>query len=262
MKNIERHNILAENAIRAYVRNRIDEIVTKNNRIEEVVRNLVRKVINEADSDVAPHESTGINTLEDVLKKIIPILEQAYKRLTSKPEQRQSFRNHIVQAVKNTIKRGEALPGGVALENTLYEVDPDLFEDIVVNLAPDEEGEEESVSGDFIDIEGEEELDTFSIAGEDETGRNFAEEAFDKVEKVILDSYTMLSDQKDQELYYDYLLTNLMLYFDKFEDDLATELPQITTPEYEKAKEEPAEEEPPAEEEEAEEEPAEEEPLI
>jgi len=137
-----------------------------------------------------------------------------------------------------------------------------LFEDIVVNLAPDEEGEEESVSGDFIDIEGEEELDTFSIAGEDETGRNFAEEAFDKVEKVILDSYTMLSDQKDQELYYDYLLTNLMLYFDKFEDDLATELPQITTPEYEKAKEEPAEEEPPAEEEEAEEEPAEEEPLI
>ena len=43
MKNIERHNILAENAIRAYVRNRIDEIVTKNNRFEEVVRNLVKK---------------------------------------------------------------------------------------------------------------------------------------------------------------------------------------------------------------------------
>ena len=71
----------------------------------------------------------------------------------------------------------------------------------------------------------------------------------------------MLSDQKDQELYYDYLLTNLMLYFDKFEDDLATELPQITTPEYEEAKEdEPAEEEPTPEEDE--EEPAEEEPLI
>ena len=94
---------------------------------------------------------------------------------------------------------------------------------------------------------------------EDETGRNFAEEAFDKVEKVISDAYMMLSDQKDQELYYDYLLTNLMLYFDKFEDDLATQLPKITTPEYEKAKEEPEEE--PAEEEpaeEAEEEPAEE----
>ena len=136
-----------------------------------------------------------------------------------------------------------------------------MFEDIVVNIAP-EEGEEENVSGDFIDIEGEDEPDTFSIAGEDETGRNFAEEAFDKIEKVISDAYMMLSDQNDQELYYDYLLTNLMLYFDKFEDDLATQLPQITTPEYEKAKEEPADEETPEEPEEEPEEETEEEPLI
>jgi len=263
MKTLDRHQLLAENIIRKYIQKRINETTKKNMQNEAVIRNLVKRLIREADSDVAPHESTGINTLEDVLKKIIPILEQAYKRLTSSAEQRQSFRNHIVQAVKNTIKRGEAMPGEApALENVSYEFDPDLFEDIVVNVAP-EEGEEENVAGDFIDIDTDAEVDTFSIAGEDETGRNFAEEAFDKVEKTIADAYQMLSDQQDQELYYDYLLTNLMLYFDKFEDDLSTQLPQITTPEYEKAKEEESSEEEEGEEEEpAEEEEGEEEPLL
>ena len=37
-------------------------------------------------------------------------------------------------------------------------------------------------------------------------------------------------------MFYDYLLTNLKLYFDKFEDELKANLPEPTTPEYEKAK--------------------------
>ena len=255
MSKIDRHSLLAENIIREHIRNRIKASHNEKNIVENKVRQLVRNIIKEADSDVAPHESTGINVLEDVLKKIIPILEQAYKRLTTSAEQRTSFRNHLIQAVKNTIKRGEALPGEeVAAESITYDFDPSLFEDIVVNVGDEEE--EDFAQGEFLDIEAEDEVDDFTIAGEDETGRNFAQDTFDKIEKTILDSYQMLSDNEDQQLYYDYLLTNLMLYFDKFEDDLANQLPQITTPEYEKAKEEPAEE--------PEEEPAaeEEEPLI
>ena len=38
------------------------------------------------------------------------------------------------------------------------------------------------------------------------------------------------------ELFYDYLLTNLKLYFDKFEDELAPSLEEPTTPEYEAEK--------------------------
>lgn len=263
MSKIDRHSLLAENIIREHIRNRIKASHNEKNIIENKVRQLVRNIIKEADSDVAPHESTGINVLEDVLKKIIPILEQAYKRLTTSAEQRTSFRNHLIQAVKNTIKRGEALPGEeVAAESITYDFDPSLFEDIVVNVGDEEE--EDFAQGEFLDIEAEDEVDDFTIAGEDETGRNFAQDTFDKIEKTILDSYQMLSDNEDQQLYYDYLLTNLMLYFDKFEDDLANQLPQITTPEYEKAKEEEPEEaeEEPAEE--PEEEPAdeEEEPLI
>ena len=93
MKTLARHQILAENIIRKYIRNRIQETIKKKSLAENTIRSIVRKIILEADSDVAPHESTGINTLEDVLKKIIPILEQAYKRLTTSSEQRQSFRS-------------------------------------------------------------------------------------------------------------------------------------------------------------------------
>ena len=46
----------------------------------------------------------------------------------------------------------------------------------------------------------------------------------------------MLADKKDQDLFYDYLITNMLLYFDKFEDELQETLPDVTTPEYEKAK--------------------------
>ena len=60
----------------------------------------------------------------------------------------------------------------------------------------------------------------------------------------------MLADEEDERLFYDYLITNMLLYFDKFEDELQNQLPDISTPEYEKEKEEAATEEEPAVEEE------------
>ena len=39
-------------------------------------------------------------------------------------------------------------------------------------------------------------------------------------------------------MFYDYLVTNLKLYFDKFEDELAGKLEEPTTPEYEATKQE------------------------
>ena len=53
----------------------------------------------------------------------------------------------------------------------------------------------------------------------------------------------MLADEEDQNLFYDYLLTNMLLYFDKFEDELQANLPDATTPEYEKEKEKESSEE-------------------
>ena len=45
---------------------------------EEQLRTIIRDLIFEAtavaDNDPAPHKATGINVLEDLLKKIIPVL--------------------------------------------------------------------------------------------------------------------------------------------------------------------------------------------
>ena len=49
-----------------------------------------------------PHQSTGINLLEDLLKKIIPQIEDDYNFTTSE-EQRESYRAHIIQAVVKTL---------------------------------------------------------------------------------------------------------------------------------------------------------------
>ena len=46
----------------------------------------------------------------------------------------------------------------------------------------------------------------------------------------------MLADDQDRDLFYDYLITNLLLYFDKFEAELQNELPAVSTAQYEKEK--------------------------
>jgi len=110
-----------------------------------------------------------------------------------------------------------------------------LAEALKIDLDP-EEGDE-SVEGEFIDIDSDKEEDSFvKLTDQNETGRNFAATTFTKVEKQIVDAYDMLADEEDKKLFYDYLITNLLLYFDKFEDELQPQLPSVTTPEYEKEK--------------------------
>ena len=66
-------------------------------------------------------------------------------------------------------------------------------------------------------------------------------------------SYELLSNPEDQELFYDYLIANLKLYFDKFEGELATNVEEPTNQAYQDAAAEEAPmEELPAEEEELE----------
>ena len=105
-------------------------------------------------------------------------------------------------------------------------------------------GEEDDAFIDVREPDAEEELpeidpdlDDFGVEGEDETGRNMAYETFKKIENNILNSYDLLSNEKDEEEFYKYLITNVKLYFDKFEEELTPNLdPEITTDEYEDEK--------------------------
>ena len=191
---------------------------------EHKLRKIIRKLLVETEipePEDSPQQSTGINVLEDLLKKIIPIIEVDYKKLTTDIQQRESFRAHIIQAVENTLA-----PARVTDKAFLKEQD-----DITVNIEDDPE--------EFIDVRGEtkveepSEEEEYGIKGKDETGRDMSFSTFKRIEANIVDSWEILYSDNDKELFYDYLITNLKLYFDKFEDELKATLPEPTTPEYE-----------------------------
>ena len=72
------------------------------NRLRSVIRSLIKEVSADV-PDEQPQRATGINVLEDTLKVIIPIIEDAYKGLTTSKSQRDSFRAHIIHAVKDSL---------------------------------------------------------------------------------------------------------------------------------------------------------------
>ena len=181
------------------------------------------------------HQKKRINVLEDLLKKIIPILEDDYKLLTTDLDQRLSFRAHIVNAVVQAlapVKANDMAPG---------EREP-VQEAVTIDVAE----EDDEMPPEFIDIDKddstpekeispEEEFGTGVPEGADETGRNMAYQSFKKIEKAILDAYELLSNADDRELFYDYLLANLKLYFDRFEEELDVSVEEPTSQAYDQA---------------------------
>jgi len=258
---ITRENIVTEKLLREYIRNKIksklNEDQNKVLREEKVLRQVIRKLIAEGDiSDVHPHRSTGINTLEDVLKKAIPTLRMDFKRLTTDKKQRDSFRSHIIRAVADAIKPMEAndqyLQGGGGtpsslldeplgnLEEESTEVDDEMLaaleeQDIEVDITGDElaiDDEEKKIPVEDDDQPSPEEDFGTGLEDMDETGRNMAFTSFKKVSQYILDAYDSLANPKDKEVFTEYLITNLKLYFDKFEDELQNTVEEPTSQSY------------------------------
>ena len=75
------------------------------------------------------------------------------------------------------------------------------------------------------------------ISGEDTTGRNKAERVYPSIEKSIIDYYGELDNPEDQEMFYDYLIANMKLYFDKWDGEMSASPPEEPqSAEYDQAK--------------------------
>jgi hypothetical protein len=239
--------LVIKNIINNKLKERKSKVLNEENKLRQVIRLLLKEATAVADNDPAPHASTGINVLEDLLKKIIPIIEIDFKKLTSSEEQRQSYRAHLIKATVDAlapqkVARAAGSSGMSQLEEQEDEDNPESI-DISVDEPEndekyipikDEEPEEEKEKE-----EPEDEKEAFGIAGKDRTGRNVAYDTFKKIGSTIIDAYDVLEDQKDMETFYDYLLTNLKLYFDKFTNDMV-DVEEPTTDEYEDAKQDDA----------------------
>jgi cytidyltransferase-like protein len=194
---------------------------------------ILEQSLNETeDPTVDVHDNTGINTLKDLMKNtnVLSTLREVYKTLTTDANQKQSFRAHIIKWVEDTL-------APVKLNDT------DKTEDLAEEVGVDIEGVNDEMFIDAADGSekdqpevGDEENTMQAISGEDTTGRNKAERVYPTIEKSIIDYYAELDNPEDQEMFYDYLIANLKLYFDKWDGEMTTSVQEPTNDEYESAK--------------------------
>jgi nicotinic acid mononucleotide adenylyltransferase len=204
---------------------------------EKELRLVIRKLLQEKDEE-PPHPITGINVLRDLLKKIVPTIENSYKQLTTSEEQRKSFRAHLVKKTKDLITATNTPEENVAVNVELKEQ-----ENEEMGLSPARQAAKEDPR--FIDPfakknqpKPEKELKPEPVVddGLDTTGRDMSEKTFNKIQKQIKDAYDVLSDQRDKDAFSEYLITNELMHMDIFEDDMKTAVTEPTTDSYEKEK--------------------------
>ena len=97
---IDRNQLIAEELIREHIRKRISLKLEEQRLAEEKIRKAVRRLVEAETGTEEASRSTGINVLADLLEKIVPVIEDDYKMLTTSDEQRKSFRNHIIHAIE------------------------------------------------------------------------------------------------------------------------------------------------------------------
>lgn len=201
------------------------------------LRNIIlEQALNETeDPNVDVHDNTGINTLKDLLKNtnVLSTLREVYKTLTTDENQKNSFRAHIVKWVQDTLApvKLNDTDSTLATNAMNEEVGVDIAgvnDEKFIDAADGSEKEEAPV---------EPEDDKMKpITGQDTTGRNKAERVYPTIEKSIIDYYAELDNPEDQEMFYDYLIANLKLYFDKWDGEMSKGVTEPTNDEYESAK--------------------------
>jgi hypothetical protein len=229
---IDRKHFMQEMQLRKHIRkavrvveHRRSERATEELLLRETIRQLIKEASPAVSTD-AVHNNTGINALEDLFKNtnLLTVLRQGYKSLTTRKKtdppkgptkQRTSYMNHILNAVDSSIE----------VENSLFDSSKEEIQEAVdIDIGAPEDNPA------FIDVEKkeptpEEEVEGFTIAGQDKTGRNRAYTDYKDIEKNLITAFDDLDDPEDRVMFKDYLLTNLKLYFERFEEELREDLP-------------------------------------
>ena len=254
---IKREQFLQELELREQIR-KVIRVVKKKKALsegqeEEKLRMVIRQLLAEQeDIEPSPDRPTGIRILdEEVLQNIVPIFEKYYKQL-AKPEQRESFRTHIINAVENllaTISSGLAqapaaqAPGS---EVPMLAAPPEEMPAAPPPVMAEQAAPGGSPKDDprFIDVRNqpspeEEDRSSFrtgietDLSPDAEIGAERAQIAFNGPDTTIEKAYKTLRGE-DATLFAEYLITNLKLHFDAFEEELS--LPEEpTTPSYDEA---------------------------
>jgi len=203
-----------EKLLREFVRDNIVKPMLEQQQQEQQVRSWVRSLISEVREEqylstlfeakdmTNPHPNTGINKLRDTLRKAKPSIKTKYQQLTTDPAQRESFKNHFLNALVSMFDELDALSAqGKEAEDVKAEFDPskitgeleappedktsdDMAADIEKGLGDLENLEEsilESVLREIeVEVEEDEEVDVISDEDEQKREKSQAEKDFDK----------------------------------------------------------------------------------
>ena len=233
-----------EHLLRSFIRHCVHEVrleISNFNKKENLLKDSIRALLSEAEATGgapdSPSDITSINFLKNLLKNIIPNLEEDYKELTSAKKQRMSFRRHVLNATENLLNNLDADPEAIEseLEEVTVKVDddkPEGFIDIYGDEAVDNKSSSDELSDEDQFAKGLEDRNL------DKTGRNAAFESFKKVQNQVENEYSKLDpeavidgrEETERQIFRDYLLLNLKLYFDKFEEDLSPNPEEPDTP--------------------------------
>jgi hypothetical protein len=212
------------------------------NEEEEKLRKIVRYILEEGDIDAdtkpAPYESTPVNMLADAFNQILPVLKTGLRKL-SKPEERESFRMHMLEKMKSIFDNFDALDlkaMGALGEGDINEQEEE-GDDIKMKvmdlddpdrIVPDFEKERYKAKERTPEDQEKEDFNGFALKGLNPTGARVAFDTFNdsNIQTVLANKRKTLFDDGDKQEFRDFALYNADLWLLTYEEELSNELGQ------------------------------------
>lgn len=235
--------IIGEKVFRAKIKKGLSEYnaILENKKRKELIAEKIYRAKIKHDlklflekKDTVRYKSTGLNSLDDLFmnSNFLTTLETPYNSLTTSKEQRDDYKNHVLQAILDIFKTANPEEDPETLNESLQYIFEQEEADISIQVSDEELPDDKVVGPERRDRdevkEKEEELESDNIESMDEegdfTGRNKAQSAVSKVEKSIKDYYDDLGNPADKADFKTYLIANLRLYFDRWENALKNEV--------------------------------------
>ena len=212
------------------------KILQEEAKLRSIVRHLIIEGDVDSDTKPAPYASTALSALADAFNQILPVLKTGLRKL-SKPEERRSYRAHVLQKFDSMFSNFEGLdapPAGAIGEGDLNEQEEDI-DSLTVKIdnrpddamvVPDFEKdrfkpkEEKKLEPDEDDIQN------LAIDTDDPVGARFAFNTINNsnIEKLLGDNRKLLPTDEYKQQFKDYALYNADLWLLTYEKELADEL--------------------------------------
>ena len=221
--------LLIKEAIKHKIQLQNEQRLNEEQQLRQIIKHLITEV--DADTNPAPYESTALNALADALNQILPVLETGLRKL-KRPEERQSYRAHVLQKFQSIFDTFEALDAGSSKkigEGPVNEQEDDAVTikiDDDARVMPSDGKEDDRFKDEKPDLDADEkDLENLVIGTEDPTGARRAFNTINNsnIEKLLADTRKLLVRPEDRAEFKEYALYNVDLWLLSYEKDIADE---------------------------------------